>query len=164
MARAVHDEIGAEAADDLAHRSDARLGCRALLDVHGGFGAELAAQREAWLLRRADHDHARAHLLRGGNREHPDRAGALDHHRIADPEAADALGAGQRADAGGERLRKGAEPERHVVGQPVDLGPRQLAQVDIDHLGEPAPQVGRPLEPEIAAVVDRVRHLFAVSG
>ena len=165
MARAVHHEIGAEAADDLADRRDARLWRRELLNIHGGFGAELATQREARLLRRADHDHAaRAHLLRGRDREHADRPRALDHHRVADPEAADALRAGQRADAGGQRLRERAEPQRHVVGQPVDLGPGQLAQVDIDHLGEPAPQMRRPLEAEIAPVVDRRQALVRGLG
>ena len=143
-------------------------GCREFLDVHGRFGAEPAAEREARLLRRADHDDAaRAHLLRRGDREHADRARALDHHGVADPKAADALRPGQRADARGEGLREGAEPQRHVVRQPVDLGPGQLAQVDVDHLGEPAPQMWRLLEAEIAAVVDRgealVRGLGVVS-
>ena len=92
MAGAVHHQVRAVAADDLAHGRDARLGRRDFLDVDSGFGAEPAGQREARLLRRADHDHPPgAHLLRRRHREHPDRPRALDDHRVAPFEAADPL-------------------------------------------------------------------------
>ena len=127
-----------------------------LLDIDGGFGAEFARQLQPRRLRRADADDpARAHLLRGGHRQNPDRAGALDHHGVAPGESAGAGGAIEGADAGGQRLRQGAEPQRHVVGQLVDLGARQHVEIDIDIFGPAAPQMRRLVEAEIAAVIDR---------
>src|ERR1700754_4418155 len=41
-------------------------------------------------------------------------------------------GAFEGADAGGQRLRQRTEPQRHVIGQLVDLGARQHVEVDID--------------------------------
>src|SRR6185437_6992958 len=84
MSRAIHHQIGAEAADDLAYRLDARLRRRDLFNVYSRFRAELARQLEPRRLRCADANHApRAHLLRGGDRQNADRARALDHHRVA---------------------------------------------------------------------------------
>ena len=49
----------------------------------------LRASFEPRLFRRADADHAaRAHLLRGRDRQNADRARALDHDRVAPLEAA----------------------------------------------------------------------------
>ncbi len=125
-------------------------------DIDGGFRAEFARQLQPRRLRRADADHAaRAHLLRGGDRENPDRTGALDHDRVAPGESAGAGGAIEGADAGGQRLRQRAEPQRHVVGQLVDLGARQHVEIDIDIFGPAAPQMRRLVEAEIAAVIDR---------
>ena len=147
MTRAVHHQIRAEAADDLAHRRDARLGRGEFLNAYGRFGAELAAERKPRRFRRADYDHApRAHLLRGSHGEHADRPRALDHHRGAPREGADPLRAAEGADARGERLRERAEPQRHVVRQLVHLGPRQVLEVDVDHLGKAAPEMRRLLE------------------
>ena len=131
-------------------------GVAQLFDIDRGFGAEFARQRQPWRLRRADADDtARAHLLCCGNRQNSDRTGALDHHGVAPGEAARSRGAVEGADAGGQRLRQRTEPQRHVVGQFVDLGARQHLQIDIDIFGPPAPQMRRLVEAEIAAVVDR---------
>lgn len=70
-------------------------------------------------------------------------------------EPASPRGAIKGADAGGQRLRQRAQPQRHIVGQLVDLRPRQHLEVDVDIFGETAPEVRRLLEAEIAPVVDR---------
>ena len=106
-------------------------------------------------LRRADGDDAaRAHLLGRGDGEDADRTGALDDDRVVPLEAAGLGGAVEGADAARQRLRQRAQQQPHVVGQLVDLGAGQLAQVDIDVLGPAAPQVRRLVEAQIAAVVD----------
>jgi hypothetical protein len=53
-------------------------------------------------------------------------------------------------------------PQTHVVGQPVELGARQLVEVDVDVFGPPAPQVRRLVEAEIAPVVHRGEALVGV--
>ena len=64
------------------------------------FGAELARELQPRRLRRADADHPpRAHLLRGGDRQNSDRAGALDHDGVAPGETARPGGAVEGADA-----------------------------------------------------------------
>ena len=99
MARTIHHEIGAEAPDDIAHRLDARLRRRDLLNIYRCFRAELARQLEPRRLRRPDADHAgRTHFLCGGDCENSDRAGTLDHHRIAPCESAGTAGAIESAD------------------------------------------------------------------
>ena len=160
MAAAVDHQVGAEAADDVAHRRDARLRAPVLLDVDRGLGAEGAADPQARLLGRADHDDpARAHLLGGDDGEHADGARALDHHGVADAQGADRLGALEGPDRGGQRLGEGTQPQRHVVGQAVDLGAGQHVQIEILRLGPTAPQVRRLVEAQIAAVIDRFQAL-----
>ena len=91
VARAVHDEVGAEAADDGAHGLDPRLGRGRRLEVDRGLGAEAACQGQARLFRGAHADDAAgAHLAGCGDGEDADRARALDHHGVAPPEAAGA--------------------------------------------------------------------------
>ncbi len=115
----------------------------------------LRSELQARLLGCPDADHAsRTHLLCRGDRKDADRAGALDHDRVAPAEAAGANGAVDRADAGGQRLRQRAEPERHVIGQLVDLGAGQHLEIDIDILRPAAPEMGRLVEAEIASVID----------
>src|SRR6185437_15270254 len=100
MTRAIHHEVRAESADDVAHFSDTFLRRLAFLDVDGGLGAEFARELQARLFRRADADHpARAHLLRSRDGQNSDRTGALDHHGVAPGEAAGAHGAIESADA-----------------------------------------------------------------
>src|SRR6185437_4274912 len=109
MSRTIHHQISAEAADDVAHALDPRFRRGDILDVDGGFSAELARELEPRVLRRPDTDDApRAHLLRGGDREDADRTGALDHHGIAPTEAAGPGRAIEGADAGSQRLRQRA--------------------------------------------------------
>ena len=125
----------------------------------------LRASLRRGALRRADADDAaRAHLLRRRDRQNADRPGALDDDRVAPSEAAGAGRAVEGADAGGQRLGQRAEPQRHVVGQLVDLGAGQHVEVDIDVLGPAAPQVRRLVEAEIAPVVDRRQALVGVLG
>ena len=163
MARAIHHQVGAESADDVAHRLDARLGRFHLLDVHRRLGAEFARERKARLLRRADADDApRAHLLRGRDRQDADRAGALDDDRVAPLEAPRLDRAVERADARGERLGERAEAQAHVVGELVDLGARQHVEIDVDVFGPAAPQMRRLVEAEIAPVVNRRQALVGV--
>ena len=84
MARTIHHEIGAEAADDVAHLLDAFRRRPDFLNVDGGFRAEFARQLEPRRFRRADTDHpARAHLLGRCDGQNSDRPRALDHHRVA---------------------------------------------------------------------------------
>ncbi len=163
MARAIHDQVGAKAADDVAHFFDPLIGRLELLDIHRRLGAELARERKPRRLRRADADHpARAHFLRGRHRQNPDRAGALDDDGVAPCESAGADRAIEGADARGQRLGQGAEPQRHVVGQFVDLRARQHVEIDIDIFRPAAPQMRRLVEAEIAAVVDRREALVGV--
>ena len=93
--------------------------------------------------------------MRSRDRENADRTRALDHHRVAPAETTGAGGAVEGADAGRQRLRERAEPQRHVVGQLVDLGARQHVEIDIDIFGPAAPHMRRLVEAEIAAVIDR---------
>jgi len=58
MSRTIHHEVGAEAADDLAHSLDARLGVADFFNIDCGFGAESSRQLEPRHLRRADADNA----------------------------------------------------------------------------------------------------------
>ena len=114
MAGAVHDQVGAVAADELADPGDALGGRPVFLDIHRRLGAKFARQRQARLLGRADADDAaRAHLLRRGDGQDADRPGALDDDRVAPFEAAHALRAGKAADRRGDRLRQRAEAQRH---------------------------------------------------
>src|SRR4029077_10564674 len=84
MTRAIHHQIRAETADDVAHTLDARLRCRNLFDIDGGFRPELARQRQARRLRRADADHpARAHFPCRSDGENPDWTRPLDHYSVA---------------------------------------------------------------------------------
>ena len=102
MARAIHHQIGTEAADDVAHFFDARFRRFDLLNIDGRFRAELARQLQPRRFRRADADHAPcAHFLRGRDRQNSDRAGALDHDRVAPSESAGPRGAVEGTDAGG---------------------------------------------------------------
>ena len=136
-----------------------------LLDIHRSLRAEFARQLKPRLFRRADADHpARAHLLRRGDRQNSDRAGALDHHGIAPGKSAGAGGAVEGADAGGQRLRQRAQSQRHVVGQFVDLGARQHVEIDIDIFRPAAPQMRRLVEAEIAAVIHRRQALVGALG
>src|ERR1700756_3213720 len=113
MAGAVHHQIGAEAADDVAHARDALLRVRDRLDVDRRLGAELSREFEPRRLRRADANHATgSHLARGGDGENADWPRALNYHRVAPGEAAGAGRAVERADAGGERLRERPGPQR----------------------------------------------------
>ena len=131
-------------------------GARHLLDVDRRLGAEIARQPQPRLLRSADGDHAaRAHFLRRRHRQNADRAGALDHHRVIPAEAACLHRPVERADARGQRLGERAEQQAHIVGQLVDLGAGQLAEIDIDIFGPAAPEMRRLVEAEIAAVIDR---------
>ena len=133
-------------------RASARL---VRLDVDGGLGAERARKLQSRAFRRADGDDAAgAHLLRRGDGENADRPGALDDDGVVPLEAAGLHGAIEGTDAARQRLRQRAQQQPHVVGQLVDLGAGQLAQVDIDVLGPAAPQVRRLVEAQIAAVVD----------
>ncbi len=165
MTGAVHDDVGAPAADDVAHRLDPRLRCRMPLDIDGRLGAELPRQRQSRAFGRADGDDAAGpHLLRRGDGEDADRPGALDDDRIAPGETAGLDRAVEAADAGGQRFGQRAEQQAHIVGQLVDLGAGQFTEIDVDVLRPAAPQVRRPVETEIAAVVDRLRALVGLLG
>ena len=143
-------------------RASARL---CALDVDRGLGAEVARQPQPRRLRRADGDHpAGAHLLRRGDGEDADRAGALDDDGVVPLEAAGLDRAVEGADAAGQRLGQRAQQQAHVVGQLVDLGAGQIAEVDIDVFGPAAPQVRRLVEAEIAPVVDRGQALVGLLG
>ena len=112
--------------------------------------AEFARELKPRLLGRADADHAAgAHFARGGDGENADRSRALDHHRVSPGESTGADRAVERPDAGGQRLRQRAEPQRHVVGKLVDLGARQHVEVDVDVFREASPQMRRLVEAEI---------------
>ena len=164
MARAVHHEIRAEAADDVAHRRDARFGgvCTSSMFTVAS-APNLRASLQARLFRRADANHAaRAHLLRGGHRQNADRARALDDDGVAPLEAARLDRAVERADARGERLAQRAEAQAHVVGKLVDLRAGQHVEIDVDVLGPAAPQMRRLVEAEIAPVIDRRQALVGV--
>ena len=95
MAGAVHHEVGAEAADDVAHAPRCAPPASVTSSMSTVASApNLRASFEPRLLRRADADHAaRAHLLRRGDGQDADRPGALDDDRVAPREAA---GAGSR--------------------------------------------------------------------
>ena len=141
-------------ADQRAHGLDARFRRLVVLERDGGLGAEAPAQREPRILGRPDDDDAPSpHLLGGGHGQNADRPRTLDDDGVAHAEEPGALGAVEGADARGERLGEGAENERHVVGQLVDLRPRQLAEVHVDHLRPAAPEVRRLLEAEVTAIV-----------
>src|SRR5436190_17002830 len=100
MARAFHDEIGAKTSYYVAHRLDARLRRMQFFDIDGRLGAEFARERQPRRLRCADADDAAgAHFLRSRHSENADRAGALDHDRVAPFESACARGAVEGADA-----------------------------------------------------------------
>ena len=135
------------------------------IDIDGRLRAEFSRERQPRRLRRADTDHpARTHFLCGRDRQNADRTGALNHDRIAPGKSARAGGAVEGANAGGQRLRQRAEPQRHVVGQLVDLGARQFLEIDIDIFGPAAPQMRRLVKAEIAAVIDRRQALVGALG
>ncbi len=143
-------------------RASARL---VLLDVDGRLGAEVARELQARALGCAHgNDPAGAHLLRGGDGEDADRAGALDDDGVVPLEAAGLDRAIEGADAAGQRLRQRAQQQAHVVGQLVDLGAGQLAKVDVDVFGPATPQVRRLVEAQIAPVVDRGQALVGLLG
>jgi hypothetical protein len=147
VAGAVHYEVGAEGFGQPAYGLYARLGRFVVLERDGGLGAEAPAQREPRILGCPDDDDPpRPHLLGGGHGQNADRPRALDDDGVAYAKEADALGAVESADARGERLGEGAQSERHVVGQLVDLRPRQLVEIDVDHLRPATPEVWRLLK------------------
>src|SRR6185312_16891448 len=99
MAGAIHHQIGAEAADNVAHLLDSCLRRPDLFDIDGGFSAELARELQPRRLRRTDADDAACpHLLRGGDRENPDRTRTLDHDGVAPAKPAGPGGAIEGAD------------------------------------------------------------------
>src|SRR3954467_14766187 len=100
VTRAIHHQIGAEAANDVAHFLDACFRGLEPFDVDGCFRAELACQFEPRLFRRADAYHASCtHLLRRRDRQYPDGARALDQDGIAPGKAAGVSGTVEGADA-----------------------------------------------------------------
>ena len=100
MTGAVHYQIGAEAADDVAYARDALLGRLVLLDIHRRFGAKLTRQCEPRLFRRADANNpAGAHFLRGRHGKNADWTGALDGDGVAPFKAAGARRAVESANA-----------------------------------------------------------------
>src|SRR5438445_243652 len=110
MAGAIHHEIGAESADDLAHTSDALLRRAHLFELYGRLGAEAAREIEPRMFGRADADHAAgAHFLRRDNSQNADRSGSLNDNRVAPVEPTRLLGAIECANAGGQRLGQRAE-------------------------------------------------------
>ena len=156
VAAAVQRQIGAEAAGDVPHRLDPIGGRRVIVQTDGRFGSEFAAELKARALRGAHHDHPScAQLLRCRRGQHADGSRALHDHGRPRREPAGAGRPAQRPHAGGQRLGQRRQPQRHVVRQRVHLGAGQLLQVDVDLLGPSAPQVRRPLEAQVAAVVDR---------
>jgi hypothetical protein len=111
MAGAVHHQVGAEPADQLAHPRDARIRGLVAFNIDRGFGAELARKLKPRFLRRADANHAAgAHFLRGGDRKNSDRTGTLDDDGVAPFESADAHRAIKGANA--RRQRLGKRPRR----------------------------------------------------
>ena len=156
MARAIHHQIGAEAADDVAHRLDAlfRRLDRSISTVASAPNFRASSSRgvsgaptQITLPAPISCAAATARIPIGPE--------PWITTRVAPGESARARGAVEGADAGGQRLRQRAEPQRHVVGQFVDLGARQHLEIDIDIFGPAAPQMRRLVEAEIAAVIDR---------
>jgi hypothetical protein len=68
------------------------------------------------------------------------------------------------ADARSQRLRQSTEPQRHIVGELVDLGARQHVEIDIDIFGPAAPQMRRLIEAEVATVIHRRQALIGAFG
>src|SRR5262249_18286196 len=97
---AVDDQVGAEPPDNVADAGNARLRGVVVLDVDRCLGAELAGELQPRTFGSADANHApSAHLLRGGDGENADRAGALHHDRVTPFESAGANRAIKGADA-----------------------------------------------------------------
>ena len=117
---------------------------RARLDLHDDH-LDLPRDRflvaaDAWKRCRADQDDPyRAHFARGDDRQHTDRTGALDHDSIARAEIADLLRPLEGPHRGGERLSQRYEPERHIIGQAIELRARKHIEIDILHLCPAAP-------------------------
>ena len=102
MPAAIDHKIRTKTADNLADSVNPGLRCPMLLDRHSSLHAELAAQRESWILRCSYHDDAaRTHLLGGSDHQHANRTRTLDDHGISEPEAVDRHGAVECADTAG---------------------------------------------------------------
>src|SRR5580700_1255360 len=123
MSCAVHHQVRAKAADDVADSFDPCVWRLELVDVHCCLGAEAARQGEPRGLRRADADHATgSHLLRSRDSQNSNRSRALDDDSVPPLKAASTNRSVEGPDARGQRLGQCAEAQRHVVRQLVDLG------------------------------------------
>ena len=165
MTRTFHDEVGPEAADDLADRIDPRLRRLVGIDRNGGVRPELAAEGQPGFFWGANgHDLSGTHFLCSDDGQNADRPRTLYHDCVPVPEASSRNGPIDAANAGGQGFRERSEHQRHIIRQSVNLGRWQHVQIHIDHFCPAPPEMGRFFKWQVAAIVGGVETLVGVEG